>query len=113
MAVSEIGSARDESGAPWAAGPARTVPTARSGVRAWTGDPARSARAVEKILLLRHDVVVGNDVESAVRVAGGIPTLGGGVRARRFSTGGVRTGHELAASRKAVRAVAAPGRIDA
>ena len=62
---------------------------------------------------LRHDVVVGNDVESAVRVAGGIPTLGGGVRARRFSTGGVRTGHELAASRKAVRAVAAPGRIDA
>ena len=46
--------------------------------------PARPAPAVDEILHFRHDVTAGNDVESAVRVAGGIPTLGGGLRGRRF-----------------------------
>jgi hypothetical protein len=45
--------------------------------------PARHATPVDEIHHFRHDVKTGNNVESAVRVAGGIPTLGGGLRGDR------------------------------
>ena len=44
-----------------------------------------TAPPVDEMLHSRRDVTVGNGIESAVRVAGGIPTLGGGLRvSRRF-----------------------------
>jgi hypothetical protein len=49
--------------------------------------PAATAVAMGEMFHSRHDVSGGNDVESAVRVAGGIPTLGGGLRASRRSSG--------------------------
>ena len=45
--------------------------------------PARHAATVDEILHFRHDVTGGNGVESAARVAGGFPTLGGGLRGGR------------------------------
>ncbi len=45
--------------------------------------------AVDEILHSGHDVAAGNAVESAVRVAGGIPTLGGGVRGGHVCAGRV------------------------
>jgi hypothetical protein len=52
--------------------------------------------AVDELLHARPDHVVGAGVESAVRVAGGSPTLGGGVAAcpheirKRLTAGQVR-----------------------
>jgi hypothetical protein len=44
--------------------------------------PAAPA-AVDELTRFRLDVMTDNSVESAVRVAGGIPTLGGGLRMPR------------------------------
>jgi hypothetical protein len=40
-------------------------------------------RSVKEMFQKRHDHAATAGVESAVRVAGGIPTLGGGARASR------------------------------
>jgi hypothetical protein len=44
--------------------------------------PAAPA-AVDELTRFRLDVITDNSVESAVRVAGGIPTLGGGLGVAR------------------------------
>ena len=52
----------------------------------------RIQRAVEKLARSRDDSAADRDVESAVRVAGGFPTLGGGLRsyARALRRAGLR-----------------------
>jgi hypothetical protein len=52
-----------------------------------TGRPPAAPSAVDEQAHFRCDVSGGNGVESAVRVAGGIPTLGGGSRIARRAVG--------------------------
>ena len=49
-------------------------------------------RSVDEMFQNRHDHAATADVESAVRVAGGIPTLGGGVGVFRASIAAARSG---------------------
>ena len=59
------------------------IGTATTALGANAMRPARHAPTVDEILHFRHDVTTGNAVESPVRVAGGFPTLGGGLRGGR------------------------------
>ncbi len=67
---------------------------------------ARRPLAVDEILHSRHDVVAGNGVESAVRVAGGIPTLGGGARGGLVRAGRVARGRRAASAGAPVQGTA-------
>jgi hypothetical protein len=63
-----------------------------------------TTRSVDEMLRSRHVLPGRGDVESAVRVAGGFPTLGGGARwGSRKRVGGAAAGERLGATASARR----------